>query len=104
MTHDEKLNYMRIMGEISENESDELLTAYLNLAEQKLINHIYPYRNDVVALERKYEMKQIELAIILYSKRGAEGEEHHNENGVNRRYESEDKFLASIPRHVGIPK
>ena len=93
---------MRIMGEL-ENEEDDVLMAYLNLAKDKLINHIYPYKHDVVELDKCYEMKQIELAIILYSQRGAEGEEHHNENGVNRRWKSEESFLASIPRHVGLP-
>ena len=103
MTRDEKLSYMRIMGNIDESEQDNLLVTYLELSKQKLINHIYPYEKSVIELEPKYEMQQIELAIILYNKRGAEGEEHHNENGVNRRYKSEESFLASIPRKVGLP-
>lgn len=37
-------------------------------------------------------MKQIEIASYLYNKQGAEGETEHNENGVDRKYES-----ASIP-------
>ena len=93
---------MRIMGEI-ENENEDVLTAYLTLAKEKLINHIYPYKRNVVDIEPRYEMKQIELAIILYSKRGAEGEENHSENGVTRKYQSEEHFLASIPREVGLP-
>lgn len=103
MTLEEKLNYMRIMGNIDSDVEDDLLMAYLNLAKEKLINHIYPYEKPV-ELNSHYDMKQIELAIILYNNRGAEGEEQHNENGVNRKYISEDKFLASIPRHSGIPK
>ena len=103
MTCDEKLNYMRIMGEIDSEEQDDVLVAYLDLAKQKLINHIYPFEKNVVEIEPKYEMKQVELAIILYDKRGANGEEHHNENGVNRKYQTEASFLASIPRKVGIP-
>ena len=102
MTIDEKVQKMKIMGNI-EGEQDDLLMVYLDLAKQKLIEHIYPFRDDVVSLDKKYDTKQIELAIILYNKRGAEGEEHHNENGVNRRYQSEEKFFASIPRNVGLP-
>ena len=104
MTREEKLKYMRIMGEIGDDVDEDLLTAYLDLAKEKLINHIYPYDKGKVDLESRYEMKQIELAIILYNNRGAEGEDQHNENGVNRKYRSEEKFLYSIPRKVGIPK
>ena len=102
MTQDEKLNYMKIMGGL-QGEDDNELEAYLDLAKQKLLNHIYPYRNET-ELEKRYEMKQVELALILFAKKGAEGEETHNESGVNRKYISEEKFLQSIPRHCGIPK
>ena len=40
-------------------------------------------------------MKQIEIATYLYNKQGAEGETKHNENGVDRTYES-----ASIPESM----
>lgn len=93
---------MRIMGNIDSEEEDDLLVAYLDLAKEKLLNHIYPFEKKL-ELDSRYDMKQIELAIILFNSRGAEGEEQHNENGVNRKYQSEEKFLASIPRHSGIP-
>lgn len=101
MTDEEKVNYMKVMMNLP-NENDDTLMVYLNLAKEKLLNHIYPYEKPT-ELEREYEMKQIELAIILYNKRGAEGEESHTENGVARKYQSEEKFLASIPRKAGIP-
>ena len=91
------------MGNIGSDVEDNLLMAYLDLAKQKIIDHVYPYKKNVVELESKYDMKQIELAIILFDKRGAEGEEHHNENGVNRKYQSEEKFFASLPREAGLP-
>lgn len=93
---------MKIMGDLRD-EKDEDLRAYLDLAKSKLIDHIYPYEKPA-ELDKQYDMKQIELAIILFSKKGAEGEEHHNENGVNRKYQSEEKFFMSIPRQAGIPK
>ena len=77
MTIDEQVQKMKIMGNI-EGEQDDLLMVYLDLAKQKLIEHIYPFRDDVVSLDKKYDTKQIELAIILYNKRGAEGEEHRD--------------------------
>ena len=94
---------MRIMGDIDDSEDDDLLTAYLTLAENKLLNHIYPFEKPAT-LDKEYDVKVVELAIILYNKRGAEGEDSHNENGVNRKYQSEEKFLQSIPRYAGIPK
>lgn len=103
MEIEKKLSYMKIMGGLQDNEDDKVLMAYLDLAKEKLINHIYPFEKPV-ELEEKYVMKQIELAIILFNKRGAEGETSHNENGVNRSYQSEEKFFASIPRKVGLPK
>ena len=102
MTLEEKLKYMKIMGGLQGEDEDEL-TAYLDLAKSKLINHIYPYEKGKVELEPRYEMNQVELAIILFGKKGAEGEEQHNENGVNRKYQSEENYLQSIPRHAGLP-
>jgi len=103
MTIEEKLNYMKIMGGL-DSEDDDTLMVYLDLAKEELLNHIYPFGHEAVELEKRYDTKQIELALILFNQRGAEGEESHNENGVNRKYQSKEKFLASIPRKAGIPK
>lgn len=46
-------------------------------------------------MEQRWNMKQIEIAVYLYNKQGAEGETEHNENGVDRKYES-----ASIPESM----
>lgn len=106
MELEEKVRLMKVLGKGSElaNEDNDTLETYLLLAEQKLLNHIYPYGKGKVELDSKYDTKQIELAIILYNQNGAEGEESHSENGVTRKYVSEEKFLASIPRKVGLPK
>lgn len=105
MELEEKIRYMKALGgsEVKE-EDDDTLETYLLLAEKKLIEHIYPHDKDVVTLDSRYEMKQIELANILYLKRGAEGESSHSENGVARKYLTEQEFLQSIPRECGIPK
>jgi len=106
MTLDEKIQHVKIIGKGSElaNEDDDTISTYLLLAKDRLLNHIYPFEGDrPVEVEPKYETKQIELAVILYNKRGAEGEKQHNENSVNRQYVDEEDFLAKIPRKVGIP-
>ncbi|MDD3230631.1 MAG: hypothetical protein PHE09_15635 [Oscillospiraceae bacterium] len=41
-------------------------------------------------MEVQYNELQIQIAIFLYNKQGAEGETAHNENGVNRTYENAD--------------
>jgi hypothetical protein len=75
---------------------DELLLMYLADAEQAILNHLYPMDDDVThSLPTRYESKQIEIAAYLYSKRGAEGELSHTENGISRSYES-----GSIPRSM----
>ena len=103
MTLEQKIDYMQKMMEDTPIDFG-MAQIYLDLAQQKLINHIFPFRNDVVELNSKYDYDQIELAIVLYNKRGAEGEELHNENGVHRRYRSEAQILASIPKFAGLPK
>lgn len=102
MGNDEKLNYMRIMGNFDDDVEVETLQVYLDLAKEKLLNHLYPYGHEGIELDKRYDLKQVELAIILYNKRGAEGENSHNENGVSRSYQSEEKFFASIPRYAEI--
>ena len=88
----------------SECEDDDItLSTYLNVAEQKIINHRFPYNSKVVEVEPRYEMQMIELAIYLYSIRGGEGERKHTENGVLREWRSEQEILASIPREAGLP-
>ena len=50
-------------------------------------------------LESQYFSLQIEIAVFLYNKLGAEGEKTHSENGVNRGYENAhipDSMLNSV--------
>ena len=108
MTTEQKLKNMKIMLTESSNDfdtafNDDTLIAYLDYAKQKIINHIYPFKNDVSELSSKYDYDQIELAVVLFSKRGAEGEKSHSENNVSRTYRSETEILKSIPKYAGIP-
>ena len=51
------------------------------------------------------ETKQVEIAVYLYNKRGAEGQIVHNENGINRTYESADvpeSLMRGITPYVGV--
>jgi hypothetical protein len=46
---------------------------------------------------------QIRLAVVMYNKRGAEGEKSHNENGINRTYESVEELLKEVVPLTSLP-
>ena len=71
---------------------DNILLTFLDLAAEKILTRCYPYQNDKTVVPAKYRSTQLEVAAYLLNKRGAEGETSHNENGLNRSYES-----ASVP-------
>lgn len=72
-----------------------LLSAYIADAGQTIINKAYPFKTGVTEVPLKYHNRQVEIAVYLVNKQGAEGQESHNENGVNRSYES-----ASVPKSM----
>lgn len=66
-------------------ESDDVLQFYLDVAK----DIICELRNST-SVEEKYLTVQIQIAVELYNKRGAEGQTAHNENGIARTYEKAD--------------
>ena len=104
MTIEQRIEQMKIMlGDDGLDIEDDVCKTYLDLANNKILNHRYPFGTKLVEVEPQYEYQLIELAIVLYNLRGIEGEETHNENGVNRKYRSVEAILKSIPKFVGIP-
>ena len=104
MTESEKINIVKSMGV---NDSDEILSAYLTLAGNKILAKAYPYDNSVTEVPKKYESLQCEIAVYLLNKRGAEGETVHNENGISRSYENADipsSLMNRIIPHCGVIK
>ena len=82
-------------------ESDEVLQFYLDSASAVICD----IRNSDV-IETKYMPVQIEIAIELYNKRGAEGQTGHDENGISRTYETANispSLLAKITPFVRTP-
>lgn len=75
--------------------SDEVLTSYLAQAGAAIIEKAFPFEDDVETVPPKYHRRQIEIAEYLYLKQGAQGETKHDENGINRSYES-----GSIPKSM----
>lgn len=102
MTRDEKVEKMiAMMSDVSLDE--ETAIVYLDLAKERLLNHIYPFEREVEEVPCRYDYQHIELAIALYNLRGVEGQSSHNENGVNRSYRSVEEILKAIPKHAGFP-
>ncbi len=80
-----------LTGETDEN----ILLHYYELAEEIVLDRLYPFKNDRKVLPQKYCLKCIQIAEYLYNKRGAEGQTAHGENGISRSYES-----ASVPESM----
>lgn len=83
-----KLEMLRAM--IGDDDEDNVLYSYLEIAGQKIINRAYPYDPDRDTVPDRYGYLQVEIAAYLMNKRGAEGQLSHNENGINRTYQSAD--------------
>ena len=106
MTQNEKLEKLTTMVD-DPNVNSGILTIYLDIAKQEILNKAFPYGvpEDVTDVPSKYELTQLQIACYLVNKRGAEGEVAHNENGINRTYESADipeSMLARVVPYVGV--
>ncbi len=85
---------------ITDERDDDILSAYLDIAGAKILERVYPYKHDEeLSVPAKYQSTQLEIAVFLLNKRGAEGETSHGENGINRSYESAS-VPASMLKHV----
>lgn len=105
MTSDAKLANLKLMDYPTDME-DEKLMAYLDIAGSAIINRAHPFDDSVLVVPRRYEYLQIEIALYLCNKAGAEGETSHSENGIDRTYESgriPESYLKEIVPLVGIP-
>ena len=106
MTEQEKLELLKVMLGDS-TESTIVLSTYLKIAGDKIINKAYPYSNDITEVPKRYNILQCEIAAYLINKRGAEGQTSHSENGIVRSYENADipsSMLSSVTPHAGIIK
>lgn len=85
-----------------DTDTDEVLDNVLADAETLVLNRMYPYGYpDGTVVPARYARIQIQLAAELYSKRGAEGQSGHSENGISRSWPEKSALLARIMPHVG---
>ena len=99
----DKLQTLKLLTGATDSE-DGLLLALLSLAEGKILERLYPYDHSKETLPTRYVGKQIEIAVYLYNKQGAEGQTVNSENGISRTYESADvpeSMLRGIAPFVG---
>lgn len=89
MTTVEMITQINLM--MGESYSDELLSAYISLAQTECANWEYQLigKPDDIDLTR-YDSVVIQAVIVGMSLRGAEGETQHSENGILRGYKWSD--------------
>lgn len=90
MTNAEKLEILKTMLDEGDTTSDDVANAYLEAAERAVINIAFPFGNGTEAMPEKYDYEQIEIALYMLNKRGAEGENLHIEAGTHRSFEVGD--------------
>lgn len=102
MLETEKIEMVKFMtGETS----DGVVSAYLKIAGNKICRKAYPFDPTVTEVPEQYSLLQVEIAVYLLNKRGAEGQTGHTENGISRSYESGDvptSMLRQIVPMCGV--
>ena len=102
MTNEEKVAKLRAL--ISPDTAEgNLLGVLIEQAEGIVLNRRYPFGAPEWAnVDSAYEHIQIQIAVELFAKMGAEGQTAHNENGVNRTYEAADVSPSLLRRIVPV--
>lgn len=77
---------------IGEEIDDDVVSACLTIARNRILERLYPFdlNKTIEDIPERYDGIECELACRIYLRRGAEGEISHNENGINRTYDSVD--------------
>jgi hypothetical protein len=102
MTKSQKIE--RLAG-LSGEKNEDILSTFLDLAGERILRRAYPFRSDIQEVPAEYHSTQIDIALYLLNKRGAEGETSHSENGISRSYESAtvpDSMLKHITPHASV--
>ena len=102
MTNEEKITSLAAL--IAPDTADnDLLSRFIVLAEGIVLNRRYPFGAPAEAkVPPQYEHIQLLIALELFSKRGADGQTEHDENGIARKYESADISPTLLKRITPI--
>ena len=99
MTDLEKISRLEVLISPDKATTD-LLGLLVEQAGDIVLNRRYPFGipEDAV-VPRAYEHIQLQIAVEIFAKMGAEGQTAHNENGINRSYEAAD-ISPSLLRRI----
>lgn len=87
---------------LPDTDTDEVLDGMVSMAETLILNRMYPFGyEESVTVPPRYEQIQIQLAVELYTQRGAEGQTSHSENGINRSWAETSPTLRLVIPMVG---
>ena len=87
---------------LPDEETDAGLEAMLANAGAMILNKMYPFGYpEGTTVPARYEQIQIQLAVEIYGKRGAEGQISHSENGISRTWTESSPLLKLVVPHVG---
>jgi hypothetical protein len=92
MTDTEKIAMTRVYCESDPGATDEVIRVYLQMAQNKMLERLYPFDadKDVSDIPSRYDSIQCELAGRYFLRQGGQAETSHEENGINRTYGSVD--------------
>lgn len=102
MTHHEKITMLKTM---QEEQDENVLSTYLYLAGQKIILRAFGDTTTIEEVPSQYDSVQLEIAVYMLNKRGAEGQTSHGENGISRTWGGADvpeELLASITPYARV--
>lgn len=84
--------------------TDNQISAYLDIAADKILQRVYPFGGTPSELPMQYDMIQCQLVVRMVARAGGEGEISHSENGIVRMYASADDedILKQLTPYVGV--
>lgn len=102
MTNEEKLARFEVL--ISPDTANtDLFNDLVAQAEGIVLNRRYPFGiPENATVPAAYEHVQLQIAVELFSKMGAEGQITHNENGISRTFEAADVSPSLLKRIVPL--
>ena len=102
MTNEEKIVGLKVL--ISPDTADDsLLSFLLSQAAGIVLNRRYPFgQPEGATVPTAYEHIQMQIAVELFAKMGAEGQTAHKENGIDRTYEAADVSPSLLKRIIPL--
>ena len=99
MTQSERLALLKVMVNPRFADDDAMLSAYLEIAGNKINTVAYPY-GTVADVPARYHYLQVEIATYMVNKRGADFQTAHTENGIQRVYDATDVPPSMLRRVI----